>query len=150
MNSLPFLLLSTALSAPADDVAKATAELQGNWVLVLVEEKGGKPRPDDSPTTMTVKGTELSIQRGTAPPRQFTFAVDPTKTPPHLDLVRVGETGICHAIYRLEQGEMTICAATNLTSDEPGRRPQVFVTSRGPKDTPPKGSLMLTFKRAKK
>jgi hypothetical protein len=75
--------------------------------------------------------------------------VDPTQAPAHLDLTPAGEAAVCHAIYRLEKGALTICAGTQLLPDRADRRPQEFGTAQGKEDRPPKGDLLFTFKRPK-
>ena len=151
MGTVPVGLMALILAAPApaDAARKAAAELQGTWELVSFEEKGGKPRPAEKPTVLTIRGAELSLRRGTAPARHFTFAVDPAQAPAHLDLTPAGEAGVCHAIYRLEKGELTICAGTQLNPDPADRRPREFATAQARADRPPKGDVLFTFKRAK-
>jgi uncharacterized protein (TIGR03067 family) len=149
MGSVSVGLLALVLVAPAptDPARKAAADLQGTWELVSFGEKGQKPGPAETPTILVVKGNELTLRRGTAPARHFTFAVDPARSPVHMDMTPIGEPGICHAIYRLEKGELTICAGSQLNPDDPAGRPREFATARGKADRPPKGSVLFTFRR---
>jgi len=146
--NMAMLAVVVAAPAPPDPVSEAVAELQGTWALVSFEVKGGKPIPDTTSTTITIKGKELSLRKRTTDPRKYTYTVDPVKSPAHLDLTFVGETGVCHAIYRLEKGELMICAGTNLEPDEASNRPREFTTGLA-SDRPPKGNLILIFKRVK-
>ncbi|HJZ93216.1 MAG TPA: TIGR03067 domain-containing protein [Gemmataceae bacterium] len=125
------------------------AELQGRWELVAFEEKGDKGDFDEQ-LVVTVKDDEMTFRRGTDDPIPVRFKIDPSKTPAYLDLILdADKKEVCHAIYRIEKGELTICVGTNFSPNKSSQRPQEFATVLGSEKRPPKGKLMFTFKRAK-
>src|SRR5262245_49833718 len=151
MVALSILLLSSLAAAPAppDPARKAIAELQGRWELIGFEEKGDKGDFDEQ-LVVTVKDDEMIFRRGTDDPIPLRFTIDPTKSPAHLDLiVDAGKKEVCHAIYRIERGELTICVGTNFSPNKSSERPHEFATILGSEKRPPKGKLMFTFKRVK-
>jgi uncharacterized protein (TIGR03067 family) len=144
-----------AAPTPADEVKKAHNDLQGTWVAVAMEERGEKLATDDvkkEDISLIVKGNELTTHHGKDEPNRFSFTLDPTKKPAHLDLKELGDKarpGIIHAIYALENGELTICLGSRFNPDEEKERPQEFAT--GPSEKrPPKGKVMVRFKQSEK
>ncbi len=148
-----------SLLAPAetsDATKKAQEELQGTWIAVALEEKGMKSTVEEvrkENISITIKGNELALRHGRSDPARFSFTLDPGKKPAHIDLKDLGDKarpGVLHAIYGLDKGELKLCFGTTLTPNKPEERPQEFATVLGSKERPPKGKVMLTFKRSEK
>jgi uncharacterized protein (TIGR03067 family) len=160
MFAFSLLIVSSSFAAPAppDAVKKPQDELQGTWVAIGMEEKGEKVTAEvlkDEAISITVKGNELTMwQRGKAD--RYLFTLDPSKKPAHLDLMESGDKvrpGICHAIYKVEKGELKICVSSSFNPDEPEERPKEFATVLGSENRPPKGTkgkYLFIFKQEKK
>jgi uncharacterized protein (TIGR03067 family) len=158
MSSAPLLILLGGLSfaEPMDAQEKAKQALQGDWRVVGVEEKGERWTPEDvrkQPMSLKIKGNEITLYQGTMIDLRFTFRVDPTKSPAHLDLDRLDERvrgKTCHAIYVIQKGQLKICLSSNFNPTKPEERPQEFATILGSTGRPPKGKLLFIFERERK
>ena len=160
MFTVSLLIVASSIAAPAppDPVKKAQDELQGTWVAIDMEQKGEKVAPKElkeEDISISIKGNELTMWQGGKPDR-YTFTLDPSKKPAHLDLQESGEKarkGVCHAIYSQEKGELKICVSSNFNPDEAEERPKEFATVLGSENRPPKGTkgkYLFIFKQDKK
>jgi uncharacterized protein (TIGR03067 family) len=147
---------TVAAPAPPDPVEKAQAALQGTWRCVGGEEKGEKFTAEEAKEegfSLVITKNELVLHQGKEKPQRFSFTLGPGKSPAHIDLKEIGDdarAGVCHAIYRLEKEELTICFGSNINPDEAEDRPQEFSTMLGRDKGSPKGKVMLIFQREKK
>jgi uncharacterized protein (TIGR03067 family) len=156
MLTISLLIVSSSLVAPlpADAGREAQDELQGTWIAIGLEESGEKATADkvkEHDITITIKGNEITFRFGKDDPHRFSFTLDPSKKPAHLNLKELGEKaqpGVAHAIYSLEKGELKICVSNKFDPNKEDERPQEFAT--GPSEMrPPKGRIMLTVKQNK-
>jgi uncharacterized protein (TIGR03067 family) len=155
MSPIAVFLLAcgVAVGAPADAAAQAVKELQGTWTLVAMEEKGQRISVEEVKAegcSFVIRGSEFLLKERGKTKMRFSFKVDPTKSPRHIDFQRRdGPTvpGTCHAIYSLEKGQLKICIGTNFNPDEPEERPQEFATKLRSEGRPPKGKNLFILKR---
>lgn len=134
-----------ALSSPepqSKDADKAKLEkeeiekLQGTWVIVEVEERGEKQKPDEGIGKLIVQGDKL-IFLGEDLSRAF--KLDPTTKPKAIDLV-IDKGEKVPGIYSLE-GDQLKLAVNNKRSDE---RPTEFASK------PDSNFAILTLRRVSK
>jgi uncharacterized protein (TIGR03067 family) len=134
-----------AKTKDADDQATAMKKLEGNWKLARMEYKGNlQPSGfrkeglfiDDGKIFWTEDGKEAGGQKGT-------LTIDPTATPPSIDVEitrgsSIGKTLL--GIYQVRGGKLTIC-----WSEAGGeKRPTKFVT----KTAVGAGNSMATYTSA--
>jgi len=158
MNSVIFLLVAhyVAAPAPASEAEKATEKLQGTWTLVAMEAKGEKVS-NEKVTEMNIvfefKGNKLVIKNDDEKLDHYSFTLDPTKAPAHIDLKDLGERareGICHAIYSIDDRQLKVCLGTNFNPDELEERPKEFATVEGSANRPPKGKYLFVLQKREK
>jgi len=124
-----FVLSCTATAQQPDVKKKTDLELiQGTWWVVGLES-GGKQQSDkgskgNSFVFSKVKGvnTAVLIERA-YPPVEFTYALDPAKTPREINLTTKGNRAL--GIYKLDGDDLTICMSMG------GSRPSEFATRAG-------------------
>ena len=145
------LTLTTAAPVPPDDAnAKALKALQGKWKVVAAEENGeAGPLEDFDTHTVAIKGNVLAEIKGGKEQRRYEIKVDPSKSPAHLDLVKLDENGkptrkVVYAIYKFDGDKLTICFGKGTPDD----RPREFTTGSADLQ-PPKGKSMYTVERVK-
>ena len=125
-------LFSFACTAAAQQPTlrkKSDLELiQGSWWINGLES-GGKQQSDKAFkgnvfifSKVKIANTAVLIERG-YPPVEFTFALDPTRTPKTIALTTRGNT--VHGIYKLEGDDLTISMSLG------GSRPGEFATRAG-------------------
>jgi uncharacterized protein (TIGR03067 family) len=115
--------------------------LQGEWVVVAMEEDGEKAPADDlKGMKWVVKGNEITASQpgGTG---KMTFRLDRGKTPKEIDITSLdgnlkGTTS--PGIYAIEGRRLRVCNA------EQGRRPKEFATAPGD------GREMITLEKEAK
>jgi uncharacterized protein (TIGR03067 family) len=131
-------------SGPA---AQELKRLQGTWKAVGSQFAGqsqGQAKNKNANKnrlqglTCIVSDDSLTIQRFENVEGRYTFSVDPTKTPHHIDQISSdGKT--YHGIYRVTDTTLTICLPTDPT--EP--RPRQFATRAGD------GHVLRIYKKVK-
>jgi uncharacterized protein (TIGR03067 family) len=87
--AVPGLVAATPMNAVKTEKEK----LQGSWIVVSAEEDGEKVPEKDlkrMKLTWTFKGDKLVSSEVGQEPDEFTYAVDPSKTPKEMDLGRNG------------------------------------------------------------
>jgi uncharacterized protein (TIGR03067 family) len=144
------LILSSGIASPVppDPAGKVREEMQGTWVATALEQNGVKltaKEVEEEEVSITVKGNELTLLQHGSSLHRFSFTLDLSKATPHIDLKVAGD-GVVHAIYSLENGVLRLCFGSNFKPDETEARPRGFATG----DSPPKGKIMLTLKKATK
>jgi uncharacterized protein (TIGR03067 family) len=133
MRAAVALVLAFAATAGADDKSPLKA-IEGECALVSFEGKGLKGTKAETRKLSIARRdatvTENSITAEFAGTRAtYTYKLDATKTPPHIDLTRTinDKTETNHGIYKVEDGVLTICATE---ADKPEMRPKEFKTGR--------------------
>jgi len=102
--------------------------LQGSWEIVGLEA-GGKAEPAQNYRGNTFaftrnKGTDVAILREGIYPLEFTFTLDPAKTPKAIDLTTKGNTA--RGIYKLDGDDLVVCVSIGGS-----QRPTEFATKAG-------------------
>jgi uncharacterized protein (TIGR03067 family) len=125
------VLFAFACTAAAQqpNLKKSDLELiRGSWWIIGLES-GGKQQSDKAFKGNTFSFSKVKMvdtaslaERG-YPPVEFTFALDPTRTPKTIDLTTRGNTA--HGIYKLDSDDLTICMSLG------GSRPTEFTTRAG-------------------
>lgn len=138
-----FLALCTVATVAADDekdkAVKAEREkLKGKWKHVS-SESGGKvvEIPDAEAAVVTIDGDKWTVERKLTigkqnPKSEYTFAIDPSKTPKHFDLIQSdgkGGTKTQQSIYKIEKDTLTICSSGGRGGGDKEERPTEFKTS---------------------
>ncbi len=158
MNSLALLAVAFVLHAPSlpTEAEKATEKLQGEWKLVAMQEKG-EEIPADEVKKMnilfTFEGKKLTVRNDDGKLDYYSFTIDPTKSPAHIDLKDLSEhapPGVCHAICLLADKELKLCLGTRFNPDEADERPTEFATIKGSEGRPPKGKYLFVLQKPKK
>lgn len=139
MRTLALAALMAALAAhsPAGEqpAPKGKAEpqpktdqelIQGNWLIVGLEA-GGKQEPEKNykDNTFTFAKDRATLREKGFPPVDFTFALDPTKTPKAIDLTPTKGGGTVRGVYKLDGDDLTLCLSIG------GARPTEFATKAG-------------------
>jgi uncharacterized protein (TIGR03067 family) len=140
---------------PAAEPPKALGELEGRWKVVAAEEVGtviNEAAAASGKQFFVIKGDTLAIERNGKLKGVFKLSV-PSGQGQSLDLKHT--TGqfkdtTCHAIYKLEDGKLTICTASKLRSDNVKDRPTVFSTKKQDAAEARPGKLLFVLKREKK
>jgi uncharacterized protein (TIGR03067 family) len=99
-------------------------QLQGEWVVVSIENSGKKV--DSKDRKLVVKQDEWTAPGG----GKFKFKIDATKDPKQLDLTREidGKDSTWVGIYKIEGDTVTFCRSTSPRGD---RRPTEFKAGQG-------------------
>jgi uncharacterized protein (TIGR03067 family) len=111
----------------AGEPAGADAErnkLQGSWKHTSIDRNGkAVAAPIANEFVMRFQGNKFTTTRSEKPLSEGTFVLDPTKSPPWIDLSE--NTGaFIYGIYRLEGDKLTICMHED-------RRPTEFESRPG-------------------
>lgn len=124
MRRIPLLALAAGFAllgaAGADEEGdkKAAKELEGTYVIVGLEAKGLKLGEEDlkmfgkdEERLVTIRGDKITAKLGEMQD-PATFTLDPSKTPPRIDIVKSkgGKKEHNYGIYKLERDMLTICA----------------------------------------
>jgi uncharacterized protein (TIGR03067 family) len=131
--TLVLFLLSAGLLLAAgggkDDGKRDLARIQGTWRRVSAEVDGMKvPEAELRRTTLNINGNKYTLEIGQMT-RKGTLKLDPTKTPPQIDILSAagpnkGKT--IPGIYKLAGDTFTYCLA------QPGKaRPTAFSGKAG-------------------
>jgi uncharacterized protein (TIGR03067 family) len=121
---------ASAQSKKVDTPSPATQELarlQGTWQAISYQFAGRRqPEEQIQHLTCVVAGNQAEHRNQEKVEGRFTLAVDPTRTPHHIDQTTPdGQT--YRGIYRLSNDTLTIC----LPTDPTGARPRQFATEAG-------------------
>jgi uncharacterized protein (TIGR03067 family) len=134
------LLLASAVTAGAADVASERARLEGTWMAVEAE-RDGTPAKELVGHRLELAGDRFHISAGDEPLYAGTYALEPAAQPARIDF-RHDEGGargrVWEGIYRLEDGRLWIC---DDAPDTAKPRPTSFATSPG------SGHVLLVFER---
>jgi len=98
--------------------------IEGTWLIVGLEA-GGKAEPEQNyrGNTFAISKDKATLREGKHPPIEFTWAIDPTKTPKAIDLTAKHVS--LRGIYKFEGDELTLCLGIG------PNRPTDFVTKAG-------------------
>jgi RNA polymerase sigma-70 factor (ECF subfamily) len=113
--------------APKTDEQK----LQGAWTLVALN---GQPLPPGQQRACQFTGDQFHCTM--FPKADQGFKLDAAKDPKQIDLIAPG-VGVARGIYRLAEGNLTIC----LAADDDGSRPSRFDTDV------PGGAILMVLKK---
>lgn len=122
----------------------AAKGIEGGWTLVAIETEGKsqaeavKNMPVEE-KTIRATGDKMTQTIG-GKEDHLSYKLNPTKTPPEVDLSKTlpsGKTETIYGIYKLEGDTLTICGAV----DNPADRPKEFKTAPGDK------RMILTLKK---
>jgi uncharacterized protein (TIGR03067 family) len=114
MRTRLLALLAAGLLLGADakeEAAKETKKLQGTWSVTAVKV-GGKalPEKDFMGDRLVIKGNLLRMinEKKKGGP-EFTFTIDPSKKPKHIDMTDTKQKKTVPCIYTLEGDEFRMC-----------------------------------------
>jgi len=139
---LPFLAVALVAADPPRDAKKELEQLQGEWTIVSLENRGQKVAEETvKDMKLTVKGEEWKVTRDGTTVADVTFKLDPSKDPKAIDMTfKVnGEEAALKGIYKLDGDTLTLCR----TMSPDAGRPTEFKTSAD-------GGVLTVWKRAKK
>ncbi len=110
-----------------DPATREVMRLQGTWKAVGYQFAGqSQPKEKIQGLKCVVKGQQVVHERQGQAEAAFTFSVDPSERPHHMDQTTAdGKT--YHGIYRLTNDTLTIC----LPTDPGAPRPRQFATRAG-------------------
>jgi uncharacterized protein (TIGR03067 family) len=132
------IVLACGVSAGGDQ-QDDKSKLQGEWKLISMEASGKKKSDDALKDSKVVIKDDGWLSPGGI---QFTFKIDPTKDPKHLDLSgSPGGGGLdmtWPGIYKIEGETLTFCRSLGA----PGQRPSEFKAGEG--------IVLMVLKRAGK
>ena len=118
--------------------------LQGEWILVSIEERGEQaPKDATDGITLSIQGDEWTITReGEGRSMKNTVALDPTIEPKTIDMTSAdgNRSEVVMGIYQLQGDTLRIRRATARGDVE---RPKEFTT------TPDEGMLVIWKRVAK-
>ncbi len=110
---------------PAASIESERAKFQGNWKYVSLEYSGQKVAPPIvREYRYKFEGTQYSNSRNGREESKGSFAIDPSHSPPWLDLTESSGFTI-YGIYRFDGERLTICLHEK-------QRPTAFTSSGGP------------------
>lgn len=124
------LAVGVLLGANAkEDAGKELKKLEGTW-KVTAGAVAGKPldENDFKGDSMVIKGNKLSLtSEGKKDTADFTFTIDPSKKPNHIDMTDVKMKKTVPCIYALEGDELKLCIPlTPPGKSEAPKRPESF------------------------
>jgi uncharacterized protein (TIGR03067 family) len=135
------VVLFIAATAPAQDAKKELDKLQGEWFLVSEESKGlTTPEEIVKGYKVTIKGDQLTSENLDGKVTKWTFKIDPSKEPKHIDMTTKFKDKDVRSkgIYKLEGDTLSLCRTFGVRE-----RPTEFKT------TAESGNFQV-FKRIKK
>lgn len=113
--------------AKDDPKAKKDQDLfQGNWDIVGLEV-GGKAEPEKNykGNSFNFAKDKATLREGGFPPVEFTFTLDPTKTPKTIELAGKNNVPFLRGIYKLDGDNLTLSVGLGAA------RPAEFATKAG-------------------
>jgi RNA polymerase sigma factor (sigma-70 family) len=136
------ILAWPALSAQ-DQAAKGKSDqdlLQGTWTAVSVVMRGQQELQEKvKEGTLTFDGAEKLLFTHGPERIEFTYTLDPAKSPKEIDLTEAADKGVHKGIYELKGDSLKICSA-----HPPLDRPTEFTSPEG------QNVILIVLKRAKK
>jgi uncharacterized protein (TIGR03067 family) len=121
------LVQGSPADQPPPPASKPDGELiQGSWSIIGLEA-GGKAEPEKTyrGNTFTFSKDKALLQERGHPPIDFTYTLDPTKSPKAIDLVTAKGSSPLRGIYKLAGDDLVLCLSLG------GGRPTEFVTRPG-------------------
>lgn len=117
-----------AKAKPTDDQFNRK-KFKGTWKVIEGERSGQKVDASRLPPAIEVTEKELTIPTGDGNPFKFSYKIDSSKSPAHIDFEITGgpvPQGKALGIIKIEKGIVTLCY------DSKGeKRPEKFETSEG-------------------
>src|SRR5262245_59233447 len=115
--------LTVAASRPAEaGDRKALRPLQGTWTLVSMEIDGQVQEFPDRPPRWVIKGKTVRY----AGQPLAVLALDPTTTPPNMDLTFLKPKRVYEAVYAVDRDTLKVCV--NRLTEGVKERPLGFAT----------------------
>src|SRR5262249_7063664 len=121
-----FAVTAAAREQPAGPKKKTDQDLiQGIWDIVGLES-GGKAQPaaNYKGNTFLITRDKAVLREGVNPFIEFTFALEPAKTPRSIELTTIKGNSV-HGIYKLDGDDLTLTVSLS------GTRPGDFATRTG-------------------
>lgn len=113
--------------------------LEGEWTMVLMEQKGTKVMADGANRfRLSVKGDQWTVVSLRGQETRMTFQIDPSQNPPTIDLILKSgdQEAVSRGIYRLEGDTLTVCRTAG-----DAERPKEFKTTA-------ESGVLVVWKRA--
>jgi uncharacterized protein (TIGR03067 family) len=124
------LVLAVFMAGPTlygGDAAKEKEALQGNWKVIditLEGKKGADLSPHLLKGQLTITGDRMKLNFGDKKEtlKEFSFELNPTKNPKHIDLVAlngmfVGDKGL--GLYKLDKDTLTLVMGNKKETPRP-------------------------------
>jgi uncharacterized protein (TIGR03067 family) len=142
LSAVLFLAFAGAASA-ADDPKEAAKKLEGTYEVLEISEDG-KPDPKKKEgVTFVIKDGEIIVKEGEGKKNEAVkFTLDPSKTPPHIDIMPRGDK-LVQGIYQTKETDKGLELTIAFREGKDAGRPTEF---KGAKDTV---ILKLLRKKAK-
>jgi uncharacterized protein (TIGR03067 family) len=113
-------VLPVASTSQADDkeLQRELEALKGTWIAVSLTVQSGKIIPkeelDREQVSWTLKGEGKGVFSAAGTDVDYTYSIDPSKSPKTIDLTIVGPAEELKGhkqfgIYKLEKGKLTLC-----------------------------------------
>jgi uncharacterized protein (TIGR03067 family) len=112
--------------------------LQGVWIADYVEKNEISIPPILASLRFTFKGDKLFVSQQGGAEKEHAYAIDPTKSPRHFDIVPPGEKAV-KGIYEVKGDQLTLCVQYG-----GGERPTEFASQASDF-----GLVLLMFKKKK-
>ncbi len=135
---VPVLAIDPQKNAPENDKKL----LQGSWKGVSLDGPDGKPLPKIAEAArLVVEGDKWTVFRGEEK-TEYTFVIDPTKTPKTLDVIeeKDGKKLVALCLYELDGDTLKVCRPAPPPRLEP--RPEKLAAGNG--------NALMTLRREKK
>jgi uncharacterized protein (TIGR03067 family) len=160
-DMLATALLAVVVGAPAvkdaNPVQRALADLQGTWRLVGGSENSFTLTPEEAlaeEQTLTFTRERLVVAVRGRTLHEFRLAVDPAKSPGHIDLTWQGgdhDGKTTHGIFARAGDRLTICTPKKFRPNASAERPGAFDSKRQSDRSERKLGLMVqVLERTKK
>ena len=136
LAAVAVVILGAAQPAAVDPAKADLAKLQGEWAVKSIEV-AGMPLPGDLPGKLVIDGAKFGGLGS-----NMTIALDPSKTPKEIDLVRAPSGQKWMGLYKLDGDTLTLCLAMiekgkladqKRPTDFDAKKVQMIVTAVRPK-----------------
>jgi uncharacterized protein (TIGR03067 family) len=117
MRNRLLLIVACGLLVAADDkddaVKKEKAKLKRTWTVESLTEPGGQAVPEKERKDMTIVITDdtLTVNLPDDDKKEYTYKIDPSKTPKTLDLIKPKEKDGGLGIYSLDADTLKIAVS---------------------------------------